>query len=74
MYPPILRATAAVWLNTFEYFLLPLRTLAAAAPLTDEEQRELQEDVWSEMLKRRRSTSLEGPIFTDEVVARARRH
>lgn len=72
MYPPMLRMTAKTWLRVFEFYLTPLRYFAGPRPLSEEEERDLQEEVWQEMSQYARGASIDKPIFTDEVNARAR--
>lgn len=72
MYAPLLRAAATAWLGFFELFLSPLRTLAAPAPVSEAEAQELQQEVWRELAEARRGPPIAEPIFTDELVARAK--
>ena len=72
MYHPLVRASAVAWLTCFEFFIFPLRSVAAPPRVTESEQRALQEEVWKEMAESVRSGPIEEPIFTDEVVARAK--
>jgi hypothetical protein len=74
MYCSLGRAAAAVWLTCFEFYLIPLRALVRSGQTGQREAdfRELQEDVWREMLFSGRGRPIEEPIFTDAVMARAR--
>lgn len=72
MVPLLYRSTAQAWLAFFEFSLLPLRVLAAPAPAPTPDQRESQEEVWRVMGARRVCKTLTGPVFTDEVIERAR--
>lgn len=72
MVHPLLRASAVAWLACLELYLLPLRCVAAPPPMSEADQRDLQEEVWKAMAERARGGPVEEPIFTDEVVARAK--
>jgi len=72
MYPAVVRATATAWLDFFELCLFPLRTAAAGPRLSEAQERELRREAWTEMVEFRRGGAITEPIFTDEVVARAK--
>ena len=74
MYPPVIRSAASAWLALFELYLLPLRTVATHPPAMLEDYARLQEEVWDAILAHGPSARIDGPIFTDEVVARAKAH
>lgn len=74
MYPPVLRSTANAWLTLFELYLLPLRTIASQPTAMMEDYARLQEEVWDAILAHGPSTRIDQPIFTDDVVARAKAH
>lgn len=71
MYPPSYRAVAKAWLTFFELSLLPLRLVAESAPAAEPEPRDVQAEVWREMLAQGCGSPIDRPIFTDEVLARA---
>ena len=74
MSAPLLRSAAVAWLALFELYLLPLRALAAPPQRVDVDHRELQEEVWSAILACGSASRIDQPIFTDEIVARAKAH
>ena len=74
MHPPLLRSAAVAWLTLFELYLLPLRAIAAPSQRADVDDRQLQEEVWSAILAHGPVSRVDQPIFTDEIVARAKAH
>jgi len=74
MYPPLFRSAAVAWLALFEFYLLPLRAVAAPTQTVEVDQGRLQEEVWSAILAHGPGSRIDQPIFTDQVVARARAH
>jgi hypothetical protein len=55
-----------------ELYLLPLRAVAAPPPEAEPDFEGLQEEVWDAILAHGPATRIDRPIFTDEVVARAK--
>jgi len=74
MNPELLRSTANAWLALFELYLLPLRAVADQSTAAVADCAQLQEEVWEAMLTHGPAARIDQPIFTDEVVARAKAH